>query len=963
MSRKNNEDIEQTVESIGEKTQIPDQTSHETEHTIDSTNVDADADLTFELNDKTSSPDSDATAELNPTAEATIESQGTLAIEGTIESTQPPSFELNENVKSGSGLLSRTEGGTQNPKSQVLNKTVGEYKVLSELGRGGMGVVYKAEHKTLKRTVAIKMILAGQHAGESAKNRFLSEAQAVAHLQHPNIVQIFDIGEHEGLPFFSIEFVDGSPLDELIKDNPTSHRETAEIVAKLSEAMQYAHDEGILHRDIKPGNVLIAKDGTPKVTDFGLAKQLNDEDAQQTRDGTILGTPAYMSPEQAGGRIKDLSPAADQYSLGAMMYRMLVGRPPFVAPKALDVVMKVRNEEPSPLRQFDNDIPADLETICLKTLSKDPAQRYESCQHLADDLQRYLNGEPIKARAISQIERGWRWCKRNPVISSLGALATLLLIGVAIGSTAFALTLSAKNKEIKKEFDRAEEQKEIALRETVRAQEQEKVANEQSQLALQAMQDSVTELYGPLVNDPSTIDLRVGFIKNLCGTYEKLGDTLKKNEKSQAIPTLMAMQMRLVQDLTGVGKGEQAIEVMNDLLETAERRLIVKENSDAARSNLAKVCMTFAQIKEQFESANDAAPLLERAVGIADDIIANPTETDEKGRPSQTELVYLQSSARNRRAVLQMGLGNNNQAEADFRDCLKYALAVVDGYETDKVFHERDERFQKQFISEVKRSIGQNKAALGLMLLKSGRIESGLKTYEEVYQAAQKEYESNKKNVMAYYQLGNVCGNYGFQAIKMDKQQLAEKLMSQYASIMRDLGENEKYKNVAMIQDAFALSCYRYGLFLDQEEDSEQAKKLYDEAVKLRAAILAKDPNNKLLQSMLMIAQARKGDTESAIKSAIELAKLEDISNKQLIHNARCYALSSKHAKSESEKSELIAKAIENVSAAIKAGFKDPFDLETEPDLKALFELPEYKKIIEQLKNNPAQNNATKPTN
>jgi serine/threonine protein kinase len=274
------------------------------------------------------------------------------------------------------------------------------YEILGELGRGGMGVVYKARHLKLDRIVALKMILAGAGAEEHDLARFRTEAEAVARLQHPNIVQIHEVGEVDGLPYFSLEFCEGGSLAAQLHGTPVPPREAARLVKILADAMQAAHQAGIVHRDLKPANVLLAAEGTPKITDFGLAKKL-DESVAQTASGAVMGTPMYMAPEQARGEAKNVGPAADVYALGAVLYELLTGRPPFIAATPFDVILQVLSEEPLPPRLLQRKVPHDLQAICLKCLEKDSKKRYLRAADLADDLASFLAGEPIRARAPS----------------------------------------------------------------------------------------------------------------------------------------------------------------------------------------------------------------------------------------------------------------------------------------------------------------------------------------------------------------------------------------------------------------------------------------------------------------------------------------------------------------------------------------------------------------------------------
>ncbi len=303
---------------------------------------------------------------------------------------------------------------------------VADYQVLAELGRGGMGVVYKARHKRLKRIVALKMIVAGSYASTELQTRIRTEAEAVARFKHPNIVQIFEVGDHETLPFLALEFVDGGNLEQKASAKALPAREAAQLVEAMARGLHHAHQHGILHRDLKPSNILLTADGTPKITDFGLAKLL-DAEAGPTPTEAFLGTPSYMSPEQAAGNTRGAGVQADVYGLGAILYTLLTGKPPFKGTTLLNTLEKVRNEEPVPPARLQKGVPRDLESICLRCLEKDPARRYESAEALADDLQRFCDGQPIQARPISLARRLWRFIRRRPALIAKGVFAAALL--------------------------------------------------------------------------------------------------------------------------------------------------------------------------------------------------------------------------------------------------------------------------------------------------------------------------------------------------------------------------------------------------------------------------------------------------------------------------------------------------------------------------------------------------------
>jgi WD40 repeat protein/serine/threonine protein kinase len=283
------------------------------------------------------------------------------------------------------------------------------YEVLGELGKGGMGIIYRARQVRLNRLVALKMILRAEHAGAEDRRRFQAEAEAVARLQHPNIVQVYEVGEHQGLPYFSLELCGGGSLEERLAAGPWEPEPAARLVEALARAVQAAHAAGIVHRDLKPANVLLAADGTPKITDFGLAKRLGE--AGKTQTGRIMGTPGYMAPEQAEGR-KDVGPAADVHALGALLYHLLTGRPPFVGATWRETLLRVAADDPLPVQQLRPGAPADLATICHKCLEKEPPRRYTSAAALADDLRRFLDGDPISALPLGEREWLERWARR-----------------------------------------------------------------------------------------------------------------------------------------------------------------------------------------------------------------------------------------------------------------------------------------------------------------------------------------------------------------------------------------------------------------------------------------------------------------------------------------------------------------------------------------------------------------------
>jgi predicted Ser/Thr protein kinase len=313
----------------------------------------------------------------------------------------------------------------------------GDYEILGELGRGGMGVVYKARQVTLNRPVALKLVRLGLLADDHDLRRFRNEAEAVALLDHPGIVPVYEVGEHDGQQDFSMKLIEGTSLAGMLaryKDDPKA---AARLVAESAEAVAHAHMRGILHRDLKPANLLVDREGHPHVTDFGLAKRLV-EDMELTRSGAILGTPAYMSPEQANGRRGAITTATDVYGLGAVLYALLAGRAPFGGDSVMETLRAVQERPPEPPTKLNAKVPRDLNTICLKCLDKDPRRRYPTAQALADDLHAWLEDRPIMARRVGPAERTRLWCKRRPALATLLAALALSLLGGIVLSIAYA---------------------------------------------------------------------------------------------------------------------------------------------------------------------------------------------------------------------------------------------------------------------------------------------------------------------------------------------------------------------------------------------------------------------------------------------------------------------------------------------------------------------------------------------
>jgi tetratricopeptide (TPR) repeat protein len=488
------------------------------------------------------------------------------------------------------------------------------YELIGELGRGGMGVVYKARQIAADRVVALKMIRTDGPPDADLAARFRTEAEAAAQLQHPHIVQIFEVGAHRGRPFFAMEFVEGGTLADRLSAGPLPPADAAALLLPLARAVAAAHARGVLHRDLKPANVLLAEEAmsgekaagdpttlpphqltNPKIADFGLAKRL-DRASDQTRTGAVVGTPSFMAPEQAAGPSRELTPAADIYALGATLYACLTGRPPFQAATVLETIEQVRTREPAPPRLLQPGVPRDLETICLKCLRKEPSQRYASATDLADDLERYRVGRPIVARPIGRAARAMRWCRRNPVVAGLAA-ALAVLVPAAL------VTVSVL-------YVRAE-------RERVAAAAAAQRADEKSELARATVDGLLSALGSRLRNTQDIPKVRRDMYEQALALYRRFAD-----ERDGATPEVRRGIGRLLGRLGGADRDLGRLPEAREQMQQSEallRELVAERPDDAAvRQTLGETLEQRAQLLRMTGNTAGAAAAFREAANLYD---------------------------------------------------------------------------------------------------------------------------------------------------------------------------------------------------------------------------------------------------------------------------------------------------------------------------------------------------------
>lgn len=859
-------------------------------------------------------------------------------------------------------------------------RLIGDYEILSELGRGGMGVVYKARHRTLRRVVALKMILSGGHNSKKTLDRFLSEARAVAHLQHPGIVQIFDIGEHDGLPYFSLEFVEGRDLQQDLNGRPTSAQHAAKMVEAVCRAMHYAHENGILHRDLKPANILLNADNEAKITDFGLAKEVDSENSGETTVGTVMGSPSYMPPEQARGDINAISDKSDQYSLGAVLYQMLTARPPFLSDRPFDTVMQVINNEAVDPRELQASIPIDLETICMKALQKDQESRYEDCEQMADDLRRFLNGEPILARPVSRAVRAFRWCRRNPKIAIPSGVAGVFVgFTAVIASWAWVVTaaqaqvitiekekvveqrdeaqkqtiiadearlLAVANEELaRQQKEEADKQRAIALAQKQQAEQNEALAKRQADLALRNIQYVITDVDKRLKAKPGMNDLRIAMLEAASDKWNELDVEMTGGLRGEAIPTLMALRQQIAVAFTELDRLEEADNEFEKLFALGQERVDLKGN-DAARTNQAKIAMAWAPVRRRVDSSPEKAmDLLNSAIGLVQETLSNPKP--EEGSPSENDIRELLAVLQQNLGVEFLEQGQLAETAKQFESALKNMATVLEAIRSAKGYDKLDEN-QKDTLTAMKQ-ISHDKSAVGLayILMRQGQTKRSIELYNTAIAGRREIFDRRQTMLPLKVELAGYLGNYGQSLLWIDDLSGAEPLLEESLKLSLQILENDPEK--ASYKRSVTTAQYRMGSLRDlQGNHVADAASLFEACRGLRAELNEASADQKN-QVNLMLASARAGDLDEARKLVDRLGESEEKNGELHLERARALTQMSRHA-AESEREDLLLEAVSAAKRAVKEGYGDPFRVNAEPDLRLLRERDEFQQILSDMR-------------
>jgi serine/threonine-protein kinase len=825
--------------------------------------------------------------------------------------------------------------------------TVPGYEILGLLGRGAMGVVYKARQRGLDRLVALKMIVTGCHASGPERARFRGEAAAVAQLQHPNIVQVYEVGEEGARPFFSLEYVSGGGLDKKIAGTPQPPSQAAQLALLLARAIAFAHQRGIVHRDLKPANILLQRkseipnpkseqgggavsdlgfrisDFTPKVTDFGLAKRL-EADTGTTQTGAILGTPSYMSPEQAAGRPREIGPAADVYALGAILYELLTGRPPFRGASVLDTLQQVQTQEPVPPTQLQPKLPRDLETICLKCLHKEPRKRYPSALALADDLERFLAGEPVRARPVSAPERFWRWCRRNPRTAVLSAAVAALLVMVAVGSALLAW-------QIRQEKDRADAHALAERQARLKADRNARAAKEQFSESVQEMLGLVEQLdarlrekSGPARAGPELRAFREDLVKSAQASLARMARRL---ERSGVTAFSLAFAHHKMGELfLKLGQGEEALREYRKAYDLATQKAQADPRDDLARGNQARLLVSQGDVLLGLSGdAGAARKLFRRAVRLKEEIVRHPQSgyyTPHEGRRLLQEYCA-------KLAGVSVLLGNARAG----RRCYLQVLLV-----------------RKEWVKDAPKSpqarsyLAQAYYWLGDV---SWRLQDAAATQDYFRQAralCQELVEQCPNDQTFKVDLADVCGGYGVALCRLGQPAAARPLLEKAVDVLEELAL--QVSGSPALQAARAQAHYRLATVLLRLTRRPEAEEHYRRALALYEPLKAGQPVGYLR------ALARCGHPAEAARLAEDLRRRAPRNTEVLIGVARGYAVSAAVTGDQARRQDYTSRALEALRAATAGDFKDIFVLDTDPDLEALRKAPGFRQLVHDLRTN-----------
>jgi serine/threonine protein kinase len=795
------------------------------------------------------------------------------------------------------------------------------YEMVKELGRGGMGVVYLARQSSLNRQVALKMVLAGQHASSSDLARFKTEAEAVAQLQHPHIVQVIETGEHQGTPWFSMEYVSGGSLDKRLQGRPLPPREAARITSMIAEAVAHAHARGVLHRDLKPANILVQDveahsssvdssvkpvrtvpskgntvvlDGiatptgsgsqtpvTLKVTDFGLAKQLDDGRTlagTKTQAGTVMGSPSYMAPEQASGDTAALGPTVDVYALGALLYELLTGRPPFRASTAWDTITQVLKDEPVPPTRLMPRLPRDIETICLKCLAKDPKKRYASVSELDADIQRFLRDEPIHARPIAWWERTWKAAKRRPTLAGL-IVTAIVAVGIIIA------LISIGNAKLLEERIAAEDARDKAMVAMKKAEAEHKKAQKRLEMAVEAVEKLLTRTASESwARRPELQEERKKLLEDAVTFYQAF------LEQESDDPLLRREAARVYYRMAGVylllGDAKSAAQTLQKTKELQEALCEQFPDIIEYRHDLVKTVNFLGNAEVMQGQYVTSRNMYEKAAKNAEALVqAFPENAEFKITLVRTLLSLYQFYSQ----------GDANAAISYLKKAVELSKKL---YETDPKPYLHQLTYLTSLIEQAQLNLNQNQPSEVKQLLE--QIQPMLARMEKL-EAPSVQDRDQYESLYARYTI-----IHGYSMVRSGMNEAGEEELRKGVAMLDNmLNHRPKHFPVRMLQ---MNALQTLGEVQDRQQKLDDARKTMERTFKLQDQMYKDMPHMAFLRgagnqqrSELLILRAKEGTIKNYDRSAEDLLRSRQArDNLDVIYNVACgYSLASVHATPE----------------------------------------------------------------
>lgn len=726
--------------------------------------------------------------------------------------------------------LSETSPYASAPGSrrQTFPCQFGDYELLEVLGEGGMGIVYRARQRTPDRIVALKIIhpdrlaAGGSEKREKAIERFRAETQAAASLEHGHIVPVYEVGQIEDQPFFSMRHIQGRGLEEVLRDGPLDGRDAAALLKPVAQALHYAHGRDIVHRDIKPRNILVDTDGQPHVADFGLAKSFaGAQDLTQTAEA--IGTPAYMSPEQAEGPA-EVDSRTDVYSLGATLYELLTGRPPFRAATAVQTQRQVVENEPVPPRQLNPAIDRDLETICLKCLEKEPVKRYTTAKEVAEEFTRYQQGRPIQARPITPVTRAWRWCRRNRLVAGLGALAGSLLLVLAIGGPIVAGHQAALRRQALRETGRAERALDEANRQWRRAEADFK-------LALDAVDRMLTRVSQSLAHVPHATQVQGSLFDDALEFYQ---DFLEREGQDETLRTETALAYTRVGSIyTMLGAHAKAKDAYDEGIRRLEQLRREFPGHAEYRYYLA---VTYDELGKTLR-ASDLFPAAEEALAEARRLARELHDEDPEDPSSGGLLVLICYD----QSVLLQAMGRQQELEETCREAIRIGEAIVDK-PLEQSRHYGSYPACMSVGADCRNALSSVYGMLGLVLREKGRLADAEQAYRRCVELM--ELERAKLEHSPEYRHNLACAYNSLGGLLKDTNRDEEALELYDAAIALSEKNHQDSPLTPVYQSVLGASLHNKATLLHRKHKATEARLLLERAVTHQRNALDREPHN-----------------------------------------------------------------------------------------------------------------------